>query len=364
MKFNINNIDRVIFCSDFMRINEGNIWDDRSIIANIDMIHNLFAPLISGVFKEIRKIVKFCVNYGNENGRTSLRFSTYHALGLPMETESWAYIFGNEETKDIIHSQMENVYTQKDFVICYETPPYMVWYFNKYNIPFIDIRIHAVRFLKDYMFSFYSNVEEIQKKIKNLCIDDTFIYRHVSISMARTARIFRSRPDVKGNVLFLGQTTCDSSLIQNNHISTLPDILESLLQLSVEYEIIYYKKHPYQKDTTILEKICKSTKNLKMADHNIYDLFVLPFDKIVSMSSGANIEAKYFGVEAEWILKENWLPYIGTKSDWQTTPVYKYPFTYEFWKYLLSNNMIFEIPDNIDYADQAVKFVLNMKWGR
>lgn len=364
MKKDLQKIERVVFCSDFLRINEGNIWEDKAIIANIDMIYHLFAPLLSGVFAEIKRTPEFCVSYGTENGYKSLRFATYSALGLPVATESWAYVFGNKQTEEIVHAQMEQYYRKTDLVLCYETPPYMIWFFRKHEIPFIDVRLHAVRFLRDYMFSFYSNVEEIQKKIELLKPSEVFFHRSVAISRARTARIFRDKPDATNNVLFLGQTTCDNSLIQNNRIANLDDVLEVLVQLSIEYGTVYYKRHPYNTDEEILQKIEASAKNICTLEHNVYDLLTLPFSKVVSMSSGANVEAQYFGCNAEWILKENWLPYAGTKCDWLTTPIYRHPFTYEFWKYIISDDSILQIPGNIDYTDQALKFVINMKWGR
>lgn len=360
-----NELDRIIFCSDLLRINNDDALNETSINANTNMIFSLFAPLIYGVMQTKCKKIELMPLYGAKGGLSSVKFSTYRKLGLPLDTSSWSYIFANEDTKEIIFDSLDNFFSNKVLVIGYEIPPYMIKYFNKKEIPFIDIRINAIRFLKDYMFSFYSNIDAIQRKISSVKISEDIIYRTAMLFSARAQMIFKSLPDYSNSVLFLGQTTCDSSLISNNKMATEDDVIEAIYLLSLSYEKIFYKRHPYNNNKNIIEKIVKSCSSCKILDYNVYDALTIPFAKIASLSSGTNIEAKYFGRESIWMLNELHLPYIGTISTWQTTPIYKLPFFIEFWDYLLGDNEKLELKNyEFDYSETGVKFVCNLRWGK
>lgn len=361
----IKNTKRVIFCSDILRINNDNIATDTSISANINMIYRLFAPLIQGVLLSRGRKVEISTLYGTEGGFSSAKFSTYRQLGLPMETASWAFVFANSETQNIIDMEMDKYFSEYDLVLCYETPPYLISYFLKRDIPFLDIRIHAVRFLNDYMFSFFSNIPDIQNKLEKLKIKDDVIYRMAMMISARSAMIFRNPPQAQNNVLFLGQTVCDSSLISHDRLASQDDVIEAISRLATIYETVYYKIHPYNRDKELIQKIVSSCSSCKIFDHNVYDGLSLPFEKIASLSSGTNVEAKYFGKNAIWMLNDLHIPYEGTTSIWKTIPIFKYPFFVEFWEYILTTNEKMRTADyEFDYAEHGVKFVCNMKWGR
>ena len=355
-------IKKVIFTPDLLRIDENpaNKLINTQLI-NVEWIFALFANKI----KDNLGIMPYIVS-GNETSDLLSRIEIYKELSLIMNVESWAHIFEGSFGAEIIEEHLLRIF-EDALVIGFELAPYMINFLNKFNIPYIDMTIHPVRYLPDYILGVRSNIETIQNKLKVTAFDENLFVDFADISKALTIRKYRNNLPAPSSALFLGQTAVDASLIYNGKMAGLQEIREALLNLSIKYENIYFKAHPHSKVIPELKKLVESIKNVNWYDVNIYDaLAINRFDLITSLSSGTLYEANYFGQRTRKIL-----PTI-EKFDLSCKDVDKnrlyYPacpqiFGHEYWQYLLGKKNEF-IPEFPKPWEGALKSTISMKWGK
>lgn len=344
--------------------------DDRQPdrVSNPNLIHvewlgALFADLLADLFGATRDLVT-----GEEPGSPTNRMNFYRHLGLPFSTASWAAIYDDFQDDGLAETLAERF--ADSFVLSIELPPYLEMILNRHNIPFVDLGIHPVRFLPDYIFGIRSNVATVSQRIAETSIPVDVFSDFARVSKARTARVMRGwRPEV-GSALFLGQLDVDSSLIFEGRMASLDTIEDMLLSLTMEFPKVYYKKHPHLKDFGGVSKIISKLSNCEVAEVNIYDALARDeFFLVASLSSGALHEGQYFGASTRRMLPTSdryeiaGLPtdeaiargrYFAAPPD-----IFRRP----YWQYILFGEGDFtpRVPDS---TEGALKFTLNQKWGR
>ena len=105
------------------------------------------------------------------------------------------------------------------------------------------------------------------------------------------------------------------------------------------YNKIYYKRHPkVSHDKPVLNYI-RSLTDVEIIDTNFYLLCSRPdIKKVVSISSGGLIEAKYFGKETQHLLHSSVNLQYGTDFDKDKyINVFEDFFSLKFWSDILSN---------------------------
>ncbi|QGU13695.1 hypothetical protein GNG27_03085 [Leclercia sp. 119287] len=360
-----NNIKKIIVTSDILKIDDRN--NDKHINPqriNAEWMKNLVANIIGKTLSIDEKAVIY--EHGDIGGYDSIRWKVYSSCGLPLESQSWAAIYEGNEFFDELEPILYESY-KDSLVICFEASPLMLKVFNKNNIPYIDFSIHPVRFLPDYMFGIRTNVEEWRKKISAVKIAEDVFYDFARVSRARTTRIMRGTLPIEDSALFMGQIEIDSSLICNGTIATEETVENALIELSSIYPKVYYKRHPHSKSEDALKKIVSKIKNCEWIDVNVYDAFGCGrFDLVASLSSGSVTEAKYFDIKTKWILpKQNYFCLNSQEKSNIYYPIYQDAMKREFWDYVLGSEIIPTFIPTIPNAfDGAMKFNLNMKWGR
>ncbi|MGL4869378.1 MAG: hypothetical protein ACRC48_04040 [Aeromonas veronii] len=360
-----NNIKKIIVTSDILKIDDRN--NDKHINPqriNAEWIKSLIANLIGKLLLIDDENIVY--EHGDIGGYDSVRWQVYSSCGLPLESQSWAAIYEGDEFFNVLEPIMYESY-KDSLVICFEASPLMLKTFNNNNIPYIDFSIHPIRFLPDYMFGIRTNVPEWRSRIFESKIDDNVFYDFARISRSRTVRIMRGTLPIEGSALFMGQIEIDSSLICNGSIATEETVENALIELSSIYPKVYYKRHPHTKSETSLKKLVSKIKNCEWIDVNVYDAFGCgKFDLVASLSSGSVTEAHYFDIKTKWMLpKKN---YFNTNLDEKECiyyPIYQDVMKKEFWEYVLGISDFQKYTPMIPNAfDSAMKFNLNMKWGR
>lgn len=351
---------KILITQDFLRIEDG-----KKEIFQTPFKRNskwMYSLVGSQIVKALKQEYEFL--FGDEGGQKSLRWNIYSSLGLPFCSASWAHLYEVENKYLESVSGMVVSQFQDSLVVSFEMPESVLDIFTKNNIPYIDFSNHPVRFLPDYMFGIRTNVREWFMRINSLAIDEPTIYQFARMTQAKASRItvFDNVDDV--SVLFLGQMPIDSSLICSGSIATEETVREELLKASIKYPSVWYKPHPHNKTIGDIVNFCSSLK-IRIADFNIYDCFGCgKFVKVIGLSSGGIYEAKYFGLETERLLKKPY--YFEDRSDETLfyVPIYKDCLKPEFWEHVLnSSDSVFK-KSFLDPYEGAMKFSLQMKWGR
>lgn len=355
-------IRKLVFTSDFLKIDDrarNRLLSPQNI--NIDWISALFTQPILELLPGL-SVEQF---YGDEGQYNSIRWKAYSDYGLPIESASWAALYdGPGDLPEYLANTLSDTLTGA-LCLTFEAPPYLLTTLDALSVPYIDVAIHPVRYLPDYLFGYRTNVDSVRTRLELFRLQESRLRDFARISSARTARIFRHNLPPEGSAIFFGQIEVDASLIVDGRIASTADVETALFELSATHDSVYYKPHPHVKNTDSLKKLVERLPGCKWIEVNAYDALAAKcFSTVATLSSGTAVEARYFGKNARRFLS-NYNPFssdVGNPLVY--TPVYATSLSQEFWAHLLMNRKPSSPPAVPDPFENGVKFSLNMKWGR
>jgi hypothetical protein len=360
----ISKVDRIIFTSDFLKV------DDRSPDRlkspqnlNIRWIATLLGPVFEGLLKKDVQVF-LEADYPDPLSRIAI----YRSLFREFSTAGWASLYEGLGD-DVIERRIAERFSGS-LVISYEAPPYLVKILTRNKIPFIDLNVHPVRFLPDYLFGIRTNIPKIQKRLPHLSVPETVMSDFARVSLARTTRVYQNRPFMPGASVFFGQISVDSSLIANGMMADREHVSSALLHMKANSSEVYYKAHPHAEDVPGLKAFVQDL-GVKWLESNAYDVLGAPeLQGVGGMSSGVLHEAGYFGVQAKRFLNA---PAPFASKDQAPSeaaaamlylPMNPAIVSHMAWRYLLSvDNTVPEL-SRLDPCLGAVKYSLSMTWGR
>jgi hypothetical protein len=306
---------------------------------------------------------------GTEPNALLNRFRFYTDFRLPFDTTGWASIYCSKGKEADYITEALQPYKNHLF-IGFELSPLLIHALDKAGIDYIDLTVHSLRFLPDYVFGLRSNKAEFQSRITAMTIPYEDIKSHARVSLGRSARVYRNRHIDPGSAVFLGQIDLDSSLIDKGRMISTDDILSTLGELKAFYPKVYYKFHPHRKDRKEFEEIITKDLNIDVIDVNLYDLFV---DRNIGIfcgiSSGSLIEAEIFGhatlrfsttPSSHAVRPEDVKPELLAST---YLPVSGISLTPAFWRHLLLGAEE-SLDPRVPLPTDALKFMLNQKWAR
>jgi hypothetical protein len=136
-------------------------------------------------------------------------------------------IYYNDITKRADEYIYQYLY-KYDLIITYEASNTLRQYLDNVGITFIDLWVSPIRFYKDFMFSFYSNDKNIQKKLKNYMLKDKKLYKRATILKQQVSYLFDKSIKLKQNsALVIGQLLYDKSVLKGGKFLTLLDFKNS-----------------------------------------------------------------------------------------------------------------------------------------
>lgn len=353
------NIRKIIFTSDIYKVDDRN--NDRGSnpqTINIEWIKALFGNILAELFVDNVNLIT-----GNENSPIN-RLHAYRRFGLPFSSASWAEIY--DAIGDIEFEQRIAEYFSDSLVISFEMPPYLAGVLSRADVPFIDLSIHPIRFLPDYMFGLRSNITSIYERAFAVRMPDHVIDGFARISNARTVRVMRGWRPVPGSAVFFGQTAIDASLISDGRLWGVSDVEDALADLALSHSRVYYKFHPHLKERAEIDRIVSGIKRCEVVEVGAYDIMACPeVDVFASLSSGTLNEAARFGGRTKrYINRDDHFSLVPGHVDIskyvaQTAAI----FSKEYWKYILGYTD--EIRNSFpDFKEHALRATLNMKWAR
>lgn len=356
---------KIIFTGDIFRVSSNRFIGRDPFELNIYANYRFFSNYFKDIFDcEIEYLS------GNELG-LSLNFVQIisKTLHLPLNEDSWAIYYEDSSEFPQIEDAVLNYFDKDILVVGYELPPYLIKIFKKNAISYIDVALHPIRFMPDLILSLRTSNSKIYKKLLNVQVPLESLYDEVQMYKALSAR--KINLNLKSNsAIFLGQLDVDASLISHKRIQKMDDIVDYIKELSLEFNHVYYKKHPHinaQWHDQLMKQL-QGIKNISLLEINIYDLFGQETDAtFVAVSSGSLMEAKLFGHKTRRLITENPFLFPSEKCP-LNLEIPKYVASpsnlnsVSFWKYVFFGKPF--IPRYVKPTESWVNHMINLKWGR
>ena len=326
-------------------------------------IHKLFQWQIQKVSNKKIKIINF--DFEEKGGFSKQRF--YSLMKLEYKEENWAKIYDAEPTSKATE-YVEKFIPKDSFILSYEISPILIKIFDIIKVNYIDIRISSIKYLDDLIFGFKTNNHQIFNKLsKYKTPEDQYFFE---ASLIKSRNIVTNNINLEENsALFLEQTVSDASLIKNDRILNILDFKNQFIQKTKDFNVIYYKKHPYQNHNSTDYKFITKFKNVKLIDGNIYKILSNESIKeCFSISSGVLQEAQYFNKKIDYFFKPMYDFLKDEESDFSDKKyisVYNKALEPNFWSDILSpiikttkcNNVI------LSPNQSRVRYLHNLYWG-
>lgn len=353
-------MDKIIILDNILRYPDGHCF-------NTGWLYEIFAHIIGNVAEiEIQPALK--------DSNKAFFDEIYEAIDIKKVSKtSWIDIYNaknNEKTLEIVKK-----YFDKSLVISYELHPFLQDAFDKLEIPYIKLMCHPVRFMDDVFFGVTSSNKNVFARLKKYQANEAEWKLESAFMKAQTARKdFCNEIDLKPNsCVFFAQTVMDCSLLSNNKMVSFFDYKDRFMQIYEEYDHLYYKIHPCENNKSVIKFIngLKKASILHTEDINTYDLIATDkIKKYFSISSGALYEARIFGKETEYFLKQPFMfinDYADENYQYENTyiPVYKNYWQQSFWADILEEFF----PTRKDVVDVNGDFknkfrsIINLSWG-
>jgi hypothetical protein len=182
------------------------------------------------------------------------------------------------------------------FCVGYEMPPWLVRLLNANALPYIDLRLHPVRFMDDLMFAGRTSHRETQAALLSMAVMESEVF--VTAGLIEAMCRFISEARVPDNTLLVaGQRRFDSTQIVDGAFFDAEPLAAQIHAICARYASVVLKPHPLDRHHSLLAVAAGApARMLGVIDDNIYRMMALPqISAVLTVNSGVAHEAPYFG---------------------------------------------------------------------
>lgn len=292
---------RIIFTGDFMRPSAGGVRPTQHF--NIQWLHDLLRWQLSEVTQLPSEIVAWNCDSVTRGGIDKHDIDRiYGSLGLGCSIDSWAALYHCNSLPESLEILIADMFGDA-IVVGFELPPYIEGVLKKYDIPFVDVIIHPIRFLDDIYFGVRTSKTDSQILLSSFAVPGVNIEAMASIQSAAARRQLDFVP-TPNSALVLLQTRFDRTQIRDGEFISIADFLPEICGLSKIFTKLYVKPHPYDIFNSNAELLGNAFSNVEITRVNIYSLFASDgISHVTSVSSGSNLEAGYFRKTGKYLYK-------------------------------------------------------------
>lgn len=217
-------------------------------------------------------------------------------------TNSWAKRY-DAQLDGVALSLVRETFSDS-FAIIFEGSPSLLGALDLDRVPYVNVRVHPMRFGSDLILSFQSNIPEIHSRLRRYNLDDA----HFASEVHDLRRRMRHRaPSIDPNTLvFLGQYRHDASVISSGCFSQLHNYSKALLLLGKNRQV-FHKPHPHDQYNPIINQWIHLFPHSTLLERDTYaQMAALTPHSYVTLSSGAAYEAELLGHSSTYLLERNW----------------------------------------------------------
>ena len=182
------------------------------------------------------------------------------------------------------------------FCVGYEMPPWLVRLLEEHELPYVDLRLHPVRFMDDLMFAARASHPETQAALLSVAVMESEVFVTAGLREAMCRLISDAKvPD--NTLLVAGQRQFDSTQILNGGFFDATRQAPRIHSLCETYPALVLKPHPLDPHHSLLTVAASApTRRLGVINDNVYRIMALPqIEAVLTVNSGLAYEAPYFG---------------------------------------------------------------------
>jgi hypothetical protein len=189
------------------------------------------------------------------------------------------------------------------FCIGYEMPPWLVRLLDEHAVPYVDVRLHPVRFLDDLIFAVRGSCAEIQAGLLTMAMIESEVIATAGLREAMCQFISEARVP-ENTLLVAGQRRFDSTQIVAGGFFDAVPLTAEIHAICARYATILLKPHPLDRHHSLLEVAASApTRVLGVINDNIYRMMAMPqISAVLTVNSGVAHEAPYFGKRVHTLL--------------------------------------------------------------
>ena len=227
----------------------------------------------------------------------------YRMMGLKADISDWPHIFNARILPPAVEDLFLRLFAES-FVIGFELPPCLVYFFERHGIGFVDCSLSPVRFMDDVMFELSSNSDAITQALRKQAVPEDYIRLQAGVVSSNVAKV-NPRPPRPRSLLVILQTRHDKVVIHNGKFATALDHLARLVELARDYDHLLIKEHPLEPQPEVSARLQKTIANAQVTTENFYRL--VSHDNVTgvaALSSSCVLEAGYFGKTGHYLLPD------------------------------------------------------------
>jgi hypothetical protein len=236
------------------------------------------------------------------------------------------------------------------FCIGYEMPPWLVHLLDQHAVPYIDLRLHPIRFLDDLLFAARASTPETQAALLSFAVQESEVFATAGLREAMCRFISDARvPD--NTLLVAGQRRFDSTQITaGTFFDAFPRSAE-IHAICARYPAVVLKPHPLDRHHSLLEVAAAApTHVIGVIEDNVYRMLSLPqITAVLTVNSGLAHEAPYFGKHVHALaplpIRPSWrgaTPNPGAHASLDDIVL-----TPDFWRTVLAPHTKVTVPDGM-----------------
>ncbi len=180
------------------------------------------------------------------------------------------------------------------FCVGYELPPWLRGLLRSIEVPFIDLRLHPVRFLDDLLFAARASDPVTQAALLDMAESESEVIVTAGLREAMCHMISDATVPFD-TLIVIGQRPLDcSQIVDGMFYDALPHAAE-IHAICTRYAAVLLKPHPLEPAHSLLEIASGAPNVAGVVRDNIYRILSLPqISAVLTVNSSTAYEAPYF----------------------------------------------------------------------
>ena len=210
------------------------------------------------------------------------------------QADGWWAAVHEELPADPALDQLLRSRLDGQFVVGNELPPYLIRLLSGYGVPWLDLRIHPVRFLDDLLFAACASNAATQQALLQISVSEDVVFAAAGLleAMCRYSTDCTLPPRT---LLVIGQRTMDSTQIIGGRFFDALESAGAVAAICADYAAALLKPHPYGGQHSLLLAAAAAPNAVGVTSDNIYRILSQEqIAAVLTVNSSAAYEARYF----------------------------------------------------------------------